>query len=168
MLCQECNQKEANVHVTQIINGYKKEQYLCQDCAQKSGGIGIEGFIMSDPLGFNVANFLDEIIGTPAKPQKSIETGNCSGCSMTLDEFSHIGKFGCKQCYNTFSLRLRPLLKKIHGNLQHTGKLPRLAAGEIQVRREKDKLKLELRKAIETEEYEKAAEIRDKIREFEK
>jgi protein arginine kinase activator len=86
---------------------------------------------------------------------------------MSLEEFQKTGRLGCSTCYDTFGEVLKPLIKRLHGSLQHTGKVPVRFSKTVSITREIAKLKDLLNKAIEKEEYEKAAEIRDKIKDLE-
>jgi len=87
---------------------------------------------------------------------------------MTFDEFRKAGRFGCAMCYSSFSEKLYPIFRRIHGNTKHVGKIPTKMGEDIAIKREIDRLKIELNVAIKNEEYEKAAQIRDRIRELEK
>ena len=86
---------------------------------------------------------------------------------MSYDDFQKTGKLGCGECYNVFSERLEPLLKRIHGNSEHHGKTPKKMEQSIKKYNELNDLKALLNKAIQSEEYEKAAELRDEIRKLE-
>jgi protein arginine kinase activator len=85
-----------------------------------------------------------------------------------MEDFRRTGRVGCGNCYAAFKNEMIPLVKRIHGGVQHTGKVPKRTGGLLKVRRDIDKLKEELKTSIDNEEYEKAAEIRDKIKELEK
>ena len=104
MLCQNCNDNEANVKYTQIINGVKKQMNLCDECARK---LGIDGVTFNMPIHFS--NFLedfwedtDSFMPPLLKQNKLI----CSNCNTSYDDFIQNGKFGCEDCYETFGLRL--------------------------------------------------------------
>ncbi|WPX07977.1 UvrB/UvrC motif-containing protein [Anaerocellum danielii] len=165
MLCENCGKRPATVHYTQIINGVKTEMHLCEVCAKQKGNLEFDA-------PFSVTNFLAGILepafGTQVlKPSFEIAL-TCKGCGMTFDEFRRAGRFGCAMCYSSFSEKLYPIFRRIHGNTKHVGKIPTKMGGDIAIKREIDRLKIELNVAIKNEEYEKAAKIRDKIRELEK
>jgi protein arginine kinase activator len=93
----------------------------------------------------------------------------CPGCGLTFGAFTRQGRFGCGECYKAFRPRLEPIMRKIHGASMHRGKTPTVEAieGESPVAvsvREEERLEQELHKAIESEDFERAAEIRDKLR----
>lgn len=166
MLCQNCNLKEANVHVTKITNGVKSEMHLCDECAKQNQEIGFQGISFGFPMSFqNIVDGLFEVMGTPK--QQRYESAACPICGMTFEDFRSNGRVGCSKCYNVFSNNMLPLIKRVHGNIQHTGKLPKRTGGVLKARRDVEKLKEELKSAVEHEEYEKAAKIRDEIRKIE-
>lgn len=165
MLCQNCKVKEATVNITRFIGGKKEELHLCKDCAEKLLGGG-------DFLSFDFS--LPDLLGTLLKPsslplweEASHPILKCSKCGLSYEGFQEIGKLGCSECYETFKSKLTPLLRRIHGNTKHGGKIPMRANEKLARLRELEKLKEELNEAIKREEYERAAEIRDKIREIE-
>jgi protein arginine kinase activator len=164
MLCQNCQQQTANVHFTKIVNNIKIELYLCEKCAKEDGK-----FNFGVPLNLN--NFFGGLMGfggvgqyiNTMAPQQII----CKKCGMSYEEFQKSGKLGCDNCYEYYSERLRPLLKRLHGNTQHTGKIPSKVSKTMKASKEIEKLKELLNRAIQNEEYEKAAELRDKIKNVE-
>jgi protein arginine kinase activator len=166
MKCQNCNVKEANVHVTKIVNGVKSEMHLCEDCAKQKQEFGMNTISFGFPMSFqNIVDGLFEVMGSS---QQIISQGErCSVCGMTFEDFRSNGRVGCSNCYNTFSRNMLPLIKRVHGNIQHTGKIPKRTGGMIKARRDVEKLKLELKSLVENEEYEKAAFVRDEIRNLE-
>lgn len=165
MNCQDCNKKEAQVHFTQIVNNEKMSLSLCKDCASARG--------FHSPLD-NVPFPLAEILSglASALPEKAsrkeLEAMKCDVCGLTFNEFTHKGRFGCGQCYRSFRSRLEGIMRKIHGASLHRGSIPKFEGKgsenlPIPVK-EEERLETELKKAIETEDFERAAEIRDKLR----
>jgi protein arginine kinase activator len=133
----------------------------------------------------NLSSFLGEFfednenITLPGLVNNNVLT--CNECGMTYDEFINSGKFGCANCYDTFSNRIDPILKKIQGASTHTGRKTKvtktvLNKEEIAQNGKKesnnksrlDILKEDLKKAIAEERYEDAARIRDEIKNLEK
>lgn len=165
MLCQRCQKRIANVHFTQIVNNNKVELYLCEHCAKEKGQ-----FSFSSPFG--ISNFFPGLTESVAgggmqfmHPLQQEEI--CSRCGMSYEEFQKTGKLGCSNCYHLFGDRMKPILRRLHGNAGHTGKVPGKVAESLQASREMEDLKEQLGKAIQREEYEKAAELRDRIRALE-
>jgi len=162
MLCQNCQKRVANVHFTQIINNKKTEMYLCEQCADEKGHIG---FI--SPV--NISSFLSGLAGGSEEPYLAPvhREAACQKCGMSFDDFQRTGKLGCDNCYEVFGNRLKPILKRLHGNFEHSGKVPAAVSAALGASKEIEKLKEMLNKAIQNEEYEKAAEIRDRIKALE-
>jgi protein arginine kinase activator len=160
MLCNECGKNEANVHLTHIINGKKTESHLCEECAKKNQTLFNPSFSMENLFSAMLNNSFNNKTYLPAK--------GCSNCGMTYENFRTTGKFGCSQCIDSFKGRLKPVIKSIQGYDRHTGKIPKRTGGAYKVQMDIERLKNELRCAVEREEYELAAELRDKIYELEK
>ena len=160
MLCQNCNKRPATVHFTQVINDNKIEMYLCEQCAREKGQFSFE-----TPMGIN--DFFSSLMGLGSfgNYKRQVPSGDvCNKCGMSYEEFLKSGKFGCSNCYEIYGNRLESILKRLHGNFTHQGKIPRKNFKEISNIKEIDRLKELLEKAIKEEEYEKAAEIRDRIK----
>lgn len=168
MVCDICKKKEATVHLTEIVNEQMTELHLCEDCAKKKGATDIgEHFGLADLL----AGLIDVGMGHPSEIARGIgeEVGlKCLSCGLAYKDFRKIGRLGCGDCYNTFKRTLAPLLKKIHGSNQHIGKSPSRAGKVVKLKTELQGLQNRLQKAIQMEEFEEAARLRDKIRELEK
>jgi protein arginine kinase activator len=165
MFCEDCEKRPANVHITKIVNGHKIEKHICEQCAKKQQDV--VGFTLFPDFSFpNIFSSMLEM--EHFNPPNNIKEIKCEKCSMTYSQFSKIGRFGCDRCYELFANGLDHLLKRIQGNAQHIGKIPRRAGKAIRFKNELEKAKLELQKAVLNEEYEKAAELRDKIKEMEK
>jgi protein arginine kinase activator len=159
MLCEICHKNNATVHLTEIINGKVVEMHICQFCAQAktdqlNKNLDISGFLSS----------LAEMTGDFSQG----EVLRCPFCGLTYAGFKKKGRLGCEKCYVTFRRQLLPLLKKIHSSTSHTGKIPasrgKEAFGPVKLK----ELQERLRQAIQREEYEEAAKLRDRIKEIEK
>ncbi len=161
MKCQRCNKNEANTHLTKIINGVKKEIYLCEQCAENSQEM------IDFKMGFDhdIENFFSGFLGGMQK--KSLQQQKrCEKCGMGVDELLGRGKPGCASCYRTFSDILMRPLKQIHGANKHIGKIPLRAGEGMRKATEIDRLANELNKAVMEQNFEYAAELRDKIKEL--
>ncbi len=162
MVCQVCGKKSATVHLTEIINDQMTELHLCEGCAKEKGIAGLgQPFGLQDLL----AGLVD--FGTPVANDKKV-TVQCPNCKMTYDDFRKIGRLGCSQCYDTFKESLEMLLKKVHGSVQHLGKSPVHEGEGFEIKKQFQELHLKLQKAIQSESFEEAAKIRDKIKKLEK
>lgn len=140
--------------------------YLCDQCAKGKNKFGLAGFGAS----ININDFLSGFLGlghgdlhVDHEPREA----NCEICGMSFEDFRRTGKMGCNNCYNNYGERLKPVLKRLHGNYEHKGKAPARISKILEASRELERLKELLGKAVQDEEYEKAAEIRDKIKEME-
>lgn len=164
MKCQKCGTNEATTHIKKIINGNKSEIYLCPQCANEENAIPSFKSVFDN----NFDNLFINFWGTsaPALKQTPNET-ICKTCGTTLRDIQNRGKLGCSDCYTAFYSFLQRPLKEIHGSNAHTGKLPKRAAKDISLDCEIDKLKDELSRAVLDQNFEKAAELRDQIKEME-
>lgn len=167
MKCQKCGKNEANTHITKIINGEKTEMYLCENCAAESGELA------SFNSGFEneFQNFFSGFFGEPffggSKAGLSAETAKrCPVCGSTVSDITDRGRFGCSDCYKTFADYLLGPLKQIHGGNRHTGKIPKRAGKGIRREAQIDKLQSDLNLAVMNQDFEKAAELRDKIKDL--
>jgi len=166
MLCQDCNKREARVQITQIVNNDKTTLSLCKKCAAARG---FHSPLENAP--FPLAEILSGLADSlPKRPEsKPEESLSCPKCGLTFEEFAHQGRFGCGECYKAFRGRLEVIMRKIHGASLHRGKAPTSEVfpadneGAIPVK-EEERLEAELRKAVEAEDFERAAEIRDKLK----
>ncbi len=166
MKCQKCNKRDANTHITKIINGVKTELYLCSQCAEQSGeladfGLGFDKEFDNFFSGFFGGGQLGESMNRSLSGQNT-----CSLCGISLNEVMKQGKLGCSDCYKSFAEHLLRPLKQIHGNTRHTGKIPKRCGGDIRRVAEIDSLQNELSRAVMDQNFEKAAELRDKINEL--
>lgn len=185
MLCENCGKKQANVKYTQIINGERKEMNLCEECSEK---LGISNMDFKMPINFSsfLGDFFDEFEKSSFMPAlEPIKTLKCDTCNLTFEEFMNTGKLGCSNCYSAFESKIDPILKNIHGNNRHVGRLGKIEEktnsikenGTIKTTKKEeakgekskvDKLKEELKQAIKEERYEEAAKIRDEIKKLER
>lgn len=168
MLCDVCKKNNATIHVTQIINGVKKEYNMCELCAKDKNYFGNGNDVNKKdiPLENVLSGLIDFINGNSYKVQKNSIT--CSNCGLTYDEFKERGLLGCSKCYEEFNSYLNPIIKRIQANTEHVGKIPKMKWQGLIKKKKIDKLKESLNNSIAMEEYEKAAKIRDEIRELKK
>ncbi len=170
-MCQECREEKANVFFTKIVNGVKTEVHLCEKCAREKGDLEFTfepKFSLQNFFASFLSEPLSEIWSAPQREQHPSKV-QCSNCSLTFTQFSQIGRFGCSSCYSSFGEdKLQPLFRRIHGSINHNGKVPRRLGGTTRIKREIEKLRQQLQQHIQMEEYEKAAITRDKIKSLEK
>jgi protein arginine kinase activator len=163
MQCDVCGKKKATVHLTEIVDEQMTEMHLCESCAREKSVQMEQQFGLADLLA-GLADF-----GQQVKDIEKIKI-KCSNCALTYEDFRKFGRLGCGECYASFREHLATLLKKIHGSNRHLGKLP-VKYQVLSTRPDFDpleELKQQLKQAIQGENFEKAAELRDKIHELEK
>lgn len=165
MMCDDCGVRPANFLLKAVTDGGVHEKNLCPVCMAKYQH-RIPGLDFS-----NLAGILSGILESRKSADKSEEDISaefdelvCSDCGTTYAEFRKGGRMGCAECYKAFREPLDSLLLKVHGNLQHAGRMPGGLKSDASIRFSIEKLKQELVKAIAAEEYEQAAQIRDKVR----
>ena len=137
---------------------------MCADCARQLGYEQM--FEASLPhFGFGLGSLLSDLFPLPSAQLKP--SGACPLCGSTLEDISGTGRLGCEECYGVFSDALDPYLKRMYGNAVHTGRVPKSAGSQIKTRRELERLKSEMSAAVNAQEYEKAAKLRDEIKRLE-
>jgi protein arginine kinase activator len=160
MLCDSCKEREAIINLTHVEHDSKVTLHLCEQCAQQKG-VETGGTVLKTPLG----GFLTALgKGGTVLPAPS-DGLRCPSCGSTLRDFRDSGRLGCDQCYVAFDMHLRDLLRRLHGSSQHVGErydAPGEAAADPRSRLLD--LKAQLRRAVEGENFELAAELRDRIR----
>lgn len=165
MMCDQCQQRQATVMVTRIVNGKKSEAHLCQECAQQHGDLG---FLAEPSFTFhNILAGLFEPEGMVSGVAQTKPNTRCPNCGLSFSDFRRLGHLGCSECYTQFETLLDPLVKRIHGSGEHVGKIP-MQGGTAKLHRELDNARRQLREAVASEAYEKAAELRDRIKDLEK
>ena len=162
-ICDSCGAQDAVVHLTQIEHNEMEISHLCEKCAAAKGIEDLEGAVNFPLTGF-LAQLGDEVVS----PETAESFGSCSFCGLTFNDFRDAGRLGCPHCYTTFEKYLRGLLRRVHGSTQHVGKVylpPDPSASEME--RQLEVLRRRLERAIDAEDFERAASIRDKIRTME-
>lgn len=159
MLCQNCGKYDATTHVKRIVNGEAAEAHLCSDCARALGYTDVFG-----GFGNTFSNLLGSLFGEPAKSSLTARAIRCEKCGNTFNDIVNSGKLGCADCYRTFYDKLLPSLQRIHGKTRHEGKAPNIRRSENTSPADSlIRLETELKEAIENQNFEKAAELRDRI-----
>lgn len=161
MLCQVCEKNPATLHYTKIVNGEVTELHLCEECARDHKELEFDTSFSFHKF---LTGLIDNIQGPTTNEEEEIV---CNVCGMSYEKFKQVGKFSCPNCYDAFKEKLIPLFKEVHGHNSHIGKIPKRGGGIIGVKREIKKLKNKLDVLIKEEEFEKAAVVRDKIKELE-
>jgi len=153
--CSVCG-KQASVHLTQIVNNKIQKIDLCEHCAQQKGVTDPEGFSLADLLAKSGAGQSDET-----------EEIACPSCGYTTADFRRTGRLGCPSCYTVFQSVLEPVLEDMHSGTRHVGKVPENSLRRANNEQELARLRQALDEAVSREDYESAAEYRDRIRQIE-
>jgi protein arginine kinase activator len=161
MLCDNCKERDAVVNLTQVEHDTKVTLHLCEQCAHQKG-VETPAAVLKHPLGgfIQAMGKGGNVLPTPADGLR------CAACGSTLKDFRESGRLGCAQCYEAFAPHLRDLLRRLHGSSQHVGERY-IVPGEGEAadpRVQLLELKDQLRRAVENENFELAAELRDRIR----
>ena len=161
MKCDICGKRESTVHLTEIVNDKVTKLHLCEECAKEKGAEMEEHFGLSDLL----AGLAD--LGTGLEPDANLKV-KCSTCGFTYSDFKKVGRLGCSECYEAFKKQLAPLLKRLHSADRHVGKVPLTVGKTVKDTITLQELRIRMEKAIQFEEFEEAAKLRDQIKELEK
>ncbi len=161
MSCDQCREREAVIHLTQIVNEAVTTLHLCERCAADKG-VESPSTVVKTPLGSFLAAMGDNLPETVAAPRSGETCGRCGG---SLQDFRESGRLGCPECYRSFEVPLRDLLRRLHGSTHHVGeRYTEHGSAPADGRVESTQLREQLRLAVETENFELAAELRDRLR----
>jgi protein arginine kinase activator len=155
MLCCICKEKEAKVHLTQIVGDKMQKVDLCDECAKQKG--------VNDPTGFSLADLLLGL-GASQEMEQSASDLKCPHCGFTQADFKKAGRLGCSECYTTFKDGLGGLLKSMHKGTRHVGKVPQALQQSRDMAERLKNLQKKLDKAVADEDFEQAALVRDEMK----
>lgn len=155
MQCELCQENEAAVHLTQVMEGNVKKLHLCHECAAQSG-FNIDSALSLTDVLFGM--------GAPEATDAGAPEKTCHACHMRRADFRKTSRLGCPSCYETFAEELNPLLTGMHHGPAHTGKISQGAAQALADSRSVAALQQQLQEAVRNENYEEAARLRDMIR----
>lgn len=166
MLCERCQERPATVHYTEVINNKQRKMHLCEFCA---GQVQAEGFGFMPQMNLHnfLAGFWNQVPGIQQFAPQARKDAKCPVCDMPENLFAQKGLLGCGDCYQHFGKRLEPLMRRIHGSCRHTGKVPVRTGGRLRFVRQIEELRAQLRSAVANEEFEQAAQLRDRIKQLE-
>jgi len=157
MLCDICKQNVATVHLTQMVEGKTKKVDLCEACSKEKG--------VDDPAGFSLADLLLGLGAAQEMAQAAAGSDlKCPSCGFTQADFKKTGRLGCADCYTTFAEGLEGLLKSMHKGTKHMGKVPQQLQQHKDYVEKLNRLQKQLEKAVNDEDFEQAAVLRDEIK----
>jgi protein arginine kinase activator len=164
MQCQVCQKKEATIHLTEITDGVRSEMHLCEHCAQE------EGIAVKSQLSIN--ELLSGLLATQPSDDELFGDAEqeltCPHCGFTLAQFTKEAVLGCPYDYEVFEKSLLPLIEKAHdGKTVHRGKVPSKMPKDTKKQIKLTALRQQLEAAVQSEDYELAAKLRDEINQLE-
>ena len=160
MKCDNCEKRDATVHLTEIKDKKKIEMHLCEQCAQEKG--------ITQKAHFPAISELLQTLSAAEAARKKQKTPSvkCPNCGLSLARFRSSGRFGCAYDYTAFREHIAQMIEGIHDSTQHVGKIPARAGEQVLKARERKALHGRMKDAIGREDYEEAAELRDKLKEL--
>jgi protein arginine kinase activator len=164
MQCQICKQNTATIHLTEIVDGQRNESHLCETCAQKQG-VAVKAQIPLNELLSSLLASQPESGTTALSKSQSEQT--CPHCGITFEKFRQSSLLGCPYDYEVFDKQLKPIIEKSHaGHTEHRGKIPSRVPTDERKQLDLLRLRQELEAALQNEDYETAAKLRDRIKEL--
>ncbi|MFH1008687.1 MAG: UvrB/UvrC motif-containing protein [Candidatus Latescibacterota bacterium] len=158
MTCEMCGKKPAVVLFTQIVKNEKTALHLCETCAEKRGLT-----ISLETIQSSVNSLIAGALAASQNEEGEEPAGTCPSCGWSYAEFKAKGRLGCEACYRAFAEPLEQILKNVHGNTSHTGKVPAAQLFAAKRRQKIGTMRVALKQAIQQEEFEEAARLRDRI-----
>lgn len=164
MKCQKC-QKQATFHITDLTGDDLLALHLCPDCAKQY--LQPEEALPDAPVMSNVLSQQLKPLEQAAEDLRELDSKECPICGISFYEFRQAGRLGCPHDYVFFGNELEPLLVNVHGDNQHVGKQPKRGVRDTESQTELIRLRRQMKEVVESEDYEKATELRDRIRKIE-
>ena len=165
MLCDECGAREATVTLTVVQNNERTLRHLCPECMQRLGGARS---MLSAIFAAAVANVAALTQQRKAEEgdggEESVPDKTCPRCGLSYAAFRKSGRLGCPGCYDAFREELRPMLQQLHGRTQHAGRRPDSTGGAHLVQSRREELQRLMNEAVQREDFEQAAILRDQLR----
>ncbi len=161
MRCDNCREREAEINLTTIEGGEMATHHLCSECAAEKG-------LASGSQKAPLTDFLAEMGEGSDAPALAGRGDACPYCGTSPRDFRKTGRLGCPQCYAHFAPQLRGLLRRVHGSTQHVGRMYVSQADDRDTAEDRlTTLRRRLERAVEIEDFEAAARLRDQIHDLE-
>ncbi len=159
MKCDLCDQP-AVVHEVTVRNGVKQEKHLCEQCATAAG--------VALPEHKPIDELLTQFVVSTKSGRASKTSRCCPTCGLTLTDFRQSGMLGCADCYEAFGRQLTGVIERAqNGGTAHAGKTPRRGGGSIDRQIQIHRMAQDLEAAVRSEQFERAAELRDRLQKLE-
>ena len=169
-LCEICHKNDSTLTYIEIVEDKKRIVHICEDCAQKQGLHDPKIIAESPEQPVKKTDYTIDLLikAIDQKLHNKTDVKICSYCKWSFNDFKKKGKFGCPECYHSFWAEIEPLIKELQHDIRHTGKNPiKLTIADMNIKDtfvdRINHLKEELKLAVETESFERAAELRDLI-----
>lgn len=168
--CQFCG-KKATMFLTQIVSDEVTELALCERCAKERGFFDPQTLTFAEKffpslIQEKVQNMIRALSpGQTEKPEqpRTDVLSRCPICSYTSEDYTKTERVGCPHCYSVFAEDFSPEVQhKLH--LSDTSKTGDDISAQAVPNVGKKELELRMQKAIEEENYELAAQLRDQIK----
>ncbi len=156
MKCENCNERDATVHYTEINGTEKRESHLCEECYRQK--------LMPVQPAVDLAEMLKGLIRGTAQERSAASEAICPTCGISMAEFRASGRLGCPDDYRVFRETLGPLIEKLQHEARHVGRVPKEAGRHLDRKNRLIRLRRDLERAVQREDYERAAKLRDDIR----
>ncbi|MCC5875969.1 MAG: UvrB/UvrC motif-containing protein [Candidatus Sumerlaeia bacterium] len=191
MLCQICNQNESTLKLVKIAPSKAIEGFeVCEECAIKvSPHRRKMARGMSKKNDLTIKHVLQSLImqeKSGISPLDNDDEPTCSECGLSFSMYRASYMLGCPACYDAFGEQLLTDIRKIHGSTHHKGDSPpapesmgvdqrppreapaprKEPPAPIEPSREEklETLKAALETAVDAEDFEEAAKVRDQIK----
>ncbi len=163
MQCQICNKRAATIHLTEITEGVRSEMHICEQCAAEQG--------IASQTQMSINELLSNLLAVQPADEElfgpSDSAASCPECGFTLDRLRKEGTLGCPRDYEVFEHALIPLIARAHnGATAHCGKVPSRTPRETKKLVRLSDLRQQLEAAVRNEDYERAARLRDEIKQL--
>jgi protein arginine kinase activator len=174
MICDFCKSNEASIHLIKVTNNNVEKINLCMDCVKNYSFFSTEDFfndltkILSKFFEIDIKISNKDDSGKLFESVSVNDNKKCSFCNIDLNTIKSIGRVGCANCYNEFRDVLNPIVKTIHGSLEHKGKIPVKSSDDVKIEKEIRDLKYQLNEEVTVENFEVAAKLRDTIKKLQK
>jgi len=169
MLCEKCKTKPANVHIEKNVNGNKTFLNLCQDCSGSIGAVASLDALFGGQIAHKLTPFVSMKSSVSPGRQQEMQHNYepCVTCGMSYPVFKSTGRFGCENCYRAFSEEFNAIIKRVQASNKHEGKHPKKHSLDIMQTKDVAQLRALMSEAIQNENFEEAARLRDEIRKLE-
>ena len=159
MICDDCREQDAVVQYTAVKDNVVVQLHLCEKCAAERGVETTVNTLPKHPLGEFLHQVQQQVAAAPT------DAARCNFCGSTMADFRATGRWGCARCYSQFEAGIRELLRRVHGHSRHIGQVYKAPRSETRERSAVlGELRERLRRAIEGEQFEQAADLRDRIK----